>query len=489
MKLKKWLLLSYLIVMILPIVVAYILFAWINSYNNDQKVREYFETTIELQNVKEVLEQPKLYHPSSDKSKIKQLESDQLSISLYNPDGLIIYTSTPGLSLTALGKEDMYENLYSLEQGYQAFTYRQPVFNKQQLIGFFHVEVARNEWKSNVFSRSLFMFSVFLGLFLLIYLTVVRLVNRKLNVRLSSLMEDMTVFASGKPIKQKETNNDEIGILQKHFYRMSDQINEAQETVQKEQRDKEFMVATISHDLKTPLTSIKAYAESLHNEQELSVREREEYREVIVQKSDFMKQMLDDLLTHTLLQSPSYELELVSVDANEFFDMIISGYEPLCKEKNIQLHAYANVSGTVEVNPKQMMRVADNLMSNAIKYSYECSHLWIVAASSQEGLPELFSFVDRSKLDFDQFIYFIVQNEGVGISETNLDKVFNPMYQVDQARSKKDEHGTGLGLSITKQIIEKHGGHVHVASNEDVGTTVLCAIPKQKAGGKNNNEN
>ncbi|MGM8212177.1 HAMP domain-containing sensor histidine kinase [Virgibacillus sp. W0430] len=480
MKLKTWLLLSYLIVMILPIFAAYLLFAWINSYYSDQKVQEYFKKTIELQEIKSVLEQPQLYRIDADKTPVKQLESEQLSISLYNQDGLVIYASNPSLTLNALGKKKLYKNLYSLEQGYQSFTYRQPVFQEQELVGFFNVELLRKEWKSNVSGRSLFMFSVFLALFMLIYFTVVRMVNQKLNVRLSCLMTDMTAFASGKTIVEKETSNDEIGILKKHFYRMSKQISEAQQAIQKEQKDKEFMIATISHDLKTPLTSIKAYAESLHEEQGLSVKERDEYRQVIVQKADFMKQMLEDLLTYTLLQSSSYELEFVRVDGMEFFDMLISGYDPLCKEKDIHLQASSNVSGSFLVNPKQMMRVTDNLMSNAIKYSRSGNHIWVVAANDESMIPWLFDFVDKSILNFEQYVYLVVQNEGKGIKKEHLNNVFDPMYQVDQARSKKDAHGTGLGLSITKQIIEKHEGSIQIYSEESIGTTVLCSLPRTK---------
>lgn len=467
--------------MILPLVAAYILFAWINAYYNEQKVEEYFATTMELQHIKKVLGQAKLYHPESDKSPIKQLESKELSISLYNADGLIIYATNPAFSFS-LGKENLYKNLYSFEQGYASFTYKEPVFYEQQLIGFYYVEMSRQEWRSNVVGRSLFVFSAFFVLFLLIYFTVVRLVNQKLNVRLSDLMSDMTAFANGKPITEKTTKNDEIGTLKKHFYRMSEQINEAQAVIQKEQQDKEFMIATISHDLKTPLTSIKAYAESLHQEQGLSNRERREYREVIVQKADFLKQMLDDLMTYTVLQSTSYELEFVYVDGSEFFDMLVSGYEPLCKEKQIDLYTRANVTGTFKVNPKQMMRVADNLMSNAINYSNIGSCIWIAVVEDSSMLHFLFDFVDKDQLDVENYIYLIVQNEGEGISEAHIQKVFDPMYQADQARSKKGEHGTGLGLSITKRIMEKHGGNIEIHSVESIGVTVICSIPKLKSG-------
>src|SRR5699024_9050657 len=183
------------------------------------------------------------------------------------------------------------------------------------------------------------------------------------------------------------TGNDEIGELKRHFYDMRTQIEEAQNLVKQEQEDKEYTVATISHDLKTPLTSIIAYTESLEYGDDLTSEEQKQYREIIMEKSDFMKQMLDDLLTHTLLQSTTYELDFVTVDGEEFFDMIISDYEALAEEKQITLMSENHVKGDFEVSPKQMMRVADNLMSNAIHHTTVKGKIWLSTFSEKADIP------------------------------------------------------------------------------------------------------
>lgn len=490
MKLKTWLLLSYLIVMVLPLIVAYLLFAWINAYNNDQKVEAYLQTSNELQEMKTILDDPKLYKPKEAKKQVKRLANEQRSIVLYNQDGLVIYTSNPALTpaQSGLDKEKMYEGLYTLEQSYGTYSYKQPVFEGKELVGIFDIQLARDEWVTAISDRSWLMFGIFFALFLTLYLTVAWLVNRKLNRRLTGLMTEMSAFASGQMLEETQTNNDEIGKLKKHFYVMRNQINTAQEVIAIEQSKKEYMIASISHDLKTPLTSIKAYAESLENELELTKREQQEYRKVIMEKSDFMKQMLDDLLTYTLLQSPSYEMQFVQVDGSEFFDMLVSDYEALCKDKNIDLHVNAHVIGAYEVNPKQIMRVADNLMTNAIQHTQYGNNIWIIAISDSGTIPsQLFEFVKRTcTFNFKENMYFIVQNEGSGIAGDKIAQIFDPLYQADQARSKRDEHGTGLGLSITKQIIEKHGGDVQVFSAEDIGTCVICSLPKLKEDGGRN---
>lgn len=192
--------------------------------------------------------------------------------------------------------------------------------------------------------------------------------------------------------------------------------------------------------------------------------------------------MLDDILMYTLLQSPTYELEYVYVDGSEFFDMLVSDYEALCTEKNIQLTAKSFVSGTYYVNPKQMMRVADNLMSNALQHTTSDRRIWLVATSDHDApLDWLFDFVKQAyTFDYTTYTYLIVQNEGEGVPTEKLAHIFNPLYQVDQARSKKHAHGTGLGLSITQQIIEKHGGKVDVFSKQDIGTCFICSLRKVK---------
>ena len=470
--------------MILPLIAAYLLFAWIHSYNNEQKVQEYFDTSNQLEAIQIILENPSLYQPGIERTEVGKIVSDQLAIVLYNPDGLVMYTSNPALNPThsALSKEMLYDNLYNLEQGYRSYSYKQPVFDGKNLIGFFQIELARDEWVAGVSDRSVLVLGIFLSVFFLVYITVAYLVNRKLNRRLTGLMDQMTAFANGETLQETETNHDEIGELKRRFYEMSREINESRKVIEKEQQEKEYMIATLSHDLKTPLTSIKAYAESLDVEQGLTELERQEYQKIIIEKSNFMKQMLDDLLIYTLMQSPTYEMEVVQVEGDEFFEMIVSDYEPLCQRKNIELYTNADVSGIYAVNPKQMIRVVDNLVINAIQHTNMDGRIWISAISDQESRPGwLYDFVDTS-FHFKDYVYLIVQNEGRGIALDKINDLFEPLFQGDQARSKRDDHGTGLGLSITKEIITRHGGDIQMYSQEEIGTCVMIELPKRKKG-------
>jgi len=185
------------------------------------------------------------------------------------------------------------------------------------------------------------------------------------------------------------------------------------------------------------------------------------------------------LMMYTLLQSSSYDLELVTVDGAEFFEMVLSDYEPLCENQGFMLDASCEVDNQYAVHPKQLQRVIDNLMSNAWRYGKAGTTIGLAAINAGKCPTWCFDFV-KSALTKHEGCYVIVQNSGQGIKKEDIEKLFEPMYQADTARTKTGERGTGLGLNITKQIIEKHGGTVELVSKEGFGTAVLCWIPPFK---------
>lgn len=480
MKIKTWLLLSYFIVMILPVLAAFFLLMLINAYNNELKVKEHIEIVKEIEVLKNILTEPELYKPNADKDIIQKALGTKETVELLSKDGVVIYASSPSatLSFYKYTKKQLYEDLYNLKQGYRSYMYRQPVFNHDELVGFFHVQIPREQWLEGVANRTYLIGGGLIIVFILIYSMVIMLVNRKLHRPLRKMMSDMTKFAAGEKIQESSPNNDEIGDLMKQFYAMSNQIKTARNAIKQEQQAREFLIASVSHDLKTPLTSIKAYAESLIYEEQLKDKERQEYLHVIMEKTDFLKTMLDDLLTYTTLHSTAYNMEFVRVEGEEFFEMLISDYDALCKQKGIYLHTHQQVTGEYDVNPNQLIRVVNNLVSNAISHTPSGKRVWLAAVS--DGLPEwIFSFVDEGSYLQNKKggVLLIVQNDGEGITEELLPYVFEPFYQGSEARSKKHLQGTGLGLSITKQIIEKHGGSVRIFSKKEVGTCVICKLP------------
>ncbi|MGE7809044.1 HAMP domain-containing sensor histidine kinase [Lysinibacillus capsici] len=478
MKIKAWLLIMFFIVMVIPIVGAYSLYVWINAYYQDKNVAEYFDKWTELNQVKDVVDNPVLYQKNADFEEIEELTNEKLAITLYTKSGYVLYSSNPLLT-GYVGKERMLNGLYDLQQAYNAFTYKEPVYLKGDLLGIYEIQLIRTDWVKGVEKRSWLVIASTILLFLIIYLTVILLLHRKLNRPLGELMQHMRHFAKGQHVKSTlSVRKDEIGALAKTFEAMQVEIEKTRASLKAEQQQKEMMIASISHDLKTPLTAIQAYAESLQNKG-LSEQQVAEYQQVIVTKADRMKHMLEDLMMFTLLQSTNYTLELIAVDGEEFFDMALSDYEPLCEEEGFTLKVFCAVDGLYAVHPKQLQRVIDNLLSNAWRYGEKGTTIGLAAVNAGNNPEWGFDFL-KSALNKQEGMYIIVQNHGRGIPQQDIVKLFEPMYQADYARSKAGERGTGLGLNITKQIIEKHGGTVELLSRENSGTAVICWLPPYK---------
>lgn len=173
-------------------------------------------------------------------------------------------------------------------------------------------------------------------------------------------------------------------------------------------------------------------------------------------------------------------MEFVNIDGQEFFEMLTSGYEGICEIEGLEYKSFINVNGSYKVDGKQMIRVLDNLISNAIKYSSSGGKVYVGAFSDDVYLP---SWLDKNyQNELDEFrkggVLLVVKNNGKEISKKDIQNILNPFYKIDNSRKNIKESGTGLGLSIVNLIIEKHSGKVKILSDKDKGTVVACFIKK-----------
>ncbi len=477
MKLQTWLLLSYLIVMLLPLLGAYGLFVWVSTYYEERNVEENMEMFVELNELQAVLARPGFYRVDADFGPVDELASSRVSMTLFAANGYRVHATDPlkPNPLVFTARKQLYEGFYEMKQKFGTISYKEPVFEDGRVVGIYEIEWMREEWVAGVGQRTWVVAGLFAAFFLLLFAAVAILVNHRLNRPLRELSSRMAAFAKGETVEPMQKRSDEIGDLSKNFETMREELTRANESLAKEQQQKEFMIASISHDLKTPLTSVRAYAEALHSEL-LTLSERQEYYGIIIAKANHIRQMLDDLLTYTLLQSGAYEMERTAVDGGEFFDMVTSGYETLCGEKGIELQVEVEVETELSVNTKQMVRVVDNLMDNAIRHTDAGGMIGLAAADAGAAPGWCYGFV-KTALNREQGVYIIVQNEGQGVTEETIRNAFNPLYQADQARTKT---GTGLGLAITKEVMDRHGGTVQMLSEKRIGTAVICWLPAIK---------
>lgn len=479
MKLKHYLSISYILALLIPIVCCVVIINVNRGYNYQTEVKDFVDTGLEFPKYEELVSDPAIYKDQQVSDEIKQLKDNKdVVITIYNSKGLTIF-STIEDNAYMIPQEYLFRNLNEIQYTGTTYTLKKPVFDEDsQVIGFYEISIARAGLRTAIRNNLLLSIGIFVGILVLVFVCIIKYFDKRFNKPLNTVIQGMNDYAKGNAnVHIDYESKDEIGELCKHFNDMKEEIEKTKRTVIEEHKAKEYMIATISHDLKTPLTAIRAYSELLQLEDNIDPEKEKTYIETIISKCDYMRDMLDDLLTYNLL-TMNYQLTLVEVEGEEFCDMLFSGIEATCSNKHISLETTIDVSGTYKVDVKYMTRVVDNIVSNAIRHTPEGGHIWTCAFSTDIKFPEWLDDVCKEATNkyARPGMFLIVKNEGKVISEKDKENLFKPFYQGDEARSKKEHKGVGLGLSISKMIMEKHKGYIEAIPIPGVGNAMLCYL-------------
>lgn len=219
---------------------------------------------------------------------------------------------------------------------------------------------------------------------------------------------------------------------------------------------KRDLVANVSHELRTPLTAIKGYIENL---EEIAFDEQRKYIEIVKRNTDRIILIVNDLLQLMSLEDSSARLEISNVNLGEICELVISNLKGKISEKelNVILDVEKNLP-LVRADAFRIEQVFINLLDNAIKYS-------------EKGTIK----ISIERFD-DEQVKILISDEGIGIPNEHLSRIFERFYTVDKSRSRKTG-GTGLGLSIVKHIILMHDGNIQVKSQLGKGTTFTIYLP------------
>jgi len=224
-------------------------------------------------------------------------------------------------------------------------------------------------------------------------------------------------------------------------------------------------VANVSHELKTPLTSIRGYAETLLTD-ELSDDMRRQFAEVIHRNTVRIQRIVDDLLDLSRLQSGGWTPEMHDVDAAEIVEDVWATCREAADRRNIEFALARNDATHVFADSGGLRQILSNLFDNAIRYTPEGGRIAVRIERVDNG----------SKTGARDQIEIRVQDNGSGIPREALSRIFERFYRVDPARSR-NEGGTGLGLSIVKHLVERMNGSVHAESELGKGTTIRVRLP------------
>lgn len=217
-------------------------------------------------------------------------------------------------------------------------------------------------------------------------------------------------------------------------------------------------VANVSHELKTPMTSMKVLADSLLAQENPPVELYREFMEDIVSEIDRENQIITDLLALVKMDKTVQKLNIASLNINDMTELILKRLRPLARKKDVEVVFESMRPVVAEVDEVKMTLIMTNLVENAIKYNRE--HGWV-----------------RVTLDADhQFFTFVVSDSGVGIPEDSLAHIYERFYRVDKSHSR-EIGGTGLGLAISKNAVLMHRGSITVTSVEGEGSVFTVKIP------------
>ncbi|NLZ82616.1 MAG: two-component sensor histidine kinase [Clostridiales bacterium] len=240
--------------------------------------------------------------------------------------------------------------------------------------------------------------------------------------------------------------------------KISDSFNHMISRMQKLESSRQEFVSNVSHELKTPITSIKVLSDSLLMQEDAPVELYREFLTDITEEIERENKIINDLLSLVKLDKKAGDLNIVSININELLEQILKRLSPIAKKQNIELIYESFRPVIAEVDEVKLSLAINNLIENAIKYN------------TDEGWV-------RVSLNADHKYFFIkVADSGIGIPEEEQDSIFERFYRVDKARSR-ETGGTGLGLAITRNVIQMHRGAIRVYSKEGEGTTFNVRMP------------
>ncbi|OMF22434.1 two-component sensor histidine kinase [Paenibacillus sp. FSL H8-0259] len=295
------------------------------------------------------------------------------------------------------------------------------------------------EWLVNIFPYFITPF------FTVIFISTFLLLTKRIVKDLKILERGLQLITEGDLNYRVPVNRqDELGRVAVNINLMTERLQQQIEKEREVEQSKMEMITGISHDLRTPLTSIIGYIELL--------RVQNTYN-----KAFHLKKLLDDLFEYTRLTSVDSRLNLRRVDLAQLLNQLLFEFEPLAEENKVYLIKDIPVNPVVTfIDSEKIARAIDNLLMNALKYSYTQGSIHVRLIADAE-----YSMIE-------------IENKGTPLSEEQVDRLFERFYKVDYSRKSEGiQTGAGLGLSIARNIAELHRGALTLRHIRDVFTFQL----------------
>lgn len=249
----------------------------------------------------------------------------------------------------------------------------------------------------------------------------------------------------------------EINVIADTTMKMSRNVKDYLNRIEKEKQIRQEFFSNASHELKTPITSIQGYAELLESGMIVDEEMKADFARRIKKEAENMTGLINDILMISRLEAKDAEVVFSQVRISVLLDDILDSLKPLAAQSQVFIHSDCQPI-SIEANPQQMKELLNNLITNAVKYNRPGGQVWIQIREKGDAM------------------LIRVRDNGMGIPEDSLDRIFERFYRVDKGRSRK-QGGTGLGLSIVKHIVSFYQGTIRVSSELDKGSEFVVELP------------
>ncbi|MBR5598232.1 MAG: HAMP domain-containing histidine kinase [Lachnospiraceae bacterium] len=322
---------------------------------------------------------------------------------------------------------------------------------------------------SSVISKTLILY-LFISIVIILSFTSMVLaqwIRRGVFLPIQEMNIAMHHIASGNfdyVLQCKENSTDEMGDLYKSYEDMRLKLKESAEEMKEKEKQNKELVSNITHDLKTPITSIKGYVEGLVDGVADTEEKRDRYIKTIYTKACDMDRLINELTFYSGIDTNRIPYHFHKLNVTDYFNDCVEEVGLELESENIQLN-YTNLidpNTLIIADPEQMKKVINNIIGNSIKYM-----------DKEKGIIDI-----RLAEDNDSIRVEIADN-GKGIASKDLGNIFERFYRTDASRNSS-QGGSGIGLSIVKKIIEDHGGYIWATSKEGVGTCMHFVIRRYR---------
>lgn len=311
------------------------------------------------------------------------------------------------------------------------------------------------------------LISVFLTLFLAIFIVMIFAmfaVNQYMK-QISTPLADISlrmkaVNKDNLEVDFPEYRFEEMNIIADTTKRLTKDIQGYIRKVKKEKRIRQEFFSNASHELKTPITSVKGYAELLDKGFVKDKKTERDFIKRILSETENMNELINDILMISRLESDEVKVTYSMIRLNTLIEEIFDTLKPLAERKKVTLHKEC-MPVVLEANMKQIRELLLNVIENAVKYHRENGNVWVTVTADNDH------------------IIIVVKDDGMGISKKDQKRIFERFYRIEEGRYKQ-VGGTGLGLSIVKHVVEFYKGSIVLESEPGQGCTFTITIPKER---------